>query len=182
MHHYIAFLRGMNLGKRRISMDLLRAHFEKLKLTDVRTFIASGNVIFSSKLADGAKLERQIEKHLKECLGYDVDTFIRTRAEIAAVAAFQPFPNDRAADGSLTVHVGFVREPLSVTTARGLVACRTDVDEFCVQGREFFWLCRMKTHESKVWTSPGLKALKLPSSTMRNQNTVRKLAALYPEI
>lgn len=180
MPHYIAFLRGINLGKRRLTMDVLRARFEELKFTDVATFIASGNVIFASKSADPAKLEQQIERHLATTLGYPVDTFVRTRAEIAAMAAFQPFSTADLSHPAHTVYGGFLRSPLSPAQAKGLLACRTETDEFCVEGREYYWLCRIKSNESTVWASPGVRALKLPSSSMRNLNTIRKLAALYP--
>ncbi len=171
----------MNLGNRRIKMDDLRAHFEALKFTGVETFIASGNVIFSSKVADAAKLEATIQKHLAKTLGYTVDTFVRTRAEVAAVAAFKSFDPADTSDPANTIHVGFLASPLSAAQQRGLLACRSEVDAFSVNGREYYWLCRrIKTHESKIWTSPELKALKLPSSSMRNLTTMRKLAALYP--
>jgi uncharacterized protein (DUF1697 family) len=95
------------------------------------------------------------------------------------VAAFQPFPPaDMAAEGH-TTYCSFLKEPLSTAQARGLVACRTPVDEFCVEGREFYWLCRIKSNESKVWASPAMRALRLPSSSARNLTTIRKLAALF---
>lgn len=180
MPHYIAFLRGINLGNRRLTMEVLRARFEELKFAGVATFIASGNVIFSSKSAAAPKVTRQIETHLAKTLGYPVDTFLRTRAEVAAMAAFRPFSAADLADPKHTIHGGFLREPLSPAQASGLLACRTPVDEFCVEGREYYWLCRIKSNESTVWASPGLRALKLPSSSMRNLNTIRKLAMLYP--
>ena len=183
VHHYIAFLRGINLGKRRPEMAELRARFAQLKFTDVATFIASGNVIFASKTADCRKLEKQIQDHLKKSLGYGVDTFVRTRAEVAAVAAFRPFARADMENPAHTVHAGFLQEALSPAQARQLVACRTDVDELCVEGREYYWLCRAKKfNESKVWSSPAMRALKLPTSSMRNLTTVRKLAALYPVV
>ncbi len=180
MPHYIAFLRGINLGKRRPEMAGLRRLFTQLKFTDVATFIASGNIIFASKTADRRKLETQIQDHLEESLGYAVDTFVRTRAEVAAVAAFRPFAEADLANPAHTVHAGFLQEALTPAQHRGLLACRTDVDEFCVNGREYYWLCRIKSNESKAWTSPAMRALKLPTSSMRNVTTVRKLAALYP--
>jgi uncharacterized protein (DUF1697 family) len=180
MHHYIAFLRGMNLGKRRITMDRLRAHFAELPFTDVATFIASGNVIFSSKVADARKLTTQIERHLAQALGYGVDTFLRTRAEVAAVAAFRPFSTADLVHPDHTIYAGFFREALSSAQAKGLRTCRSAVDEFCVNGREFYWLCRVRSVESNIWSRPELRALKLPSSSMRNLTTIRKLAALYP--
>ncbi len=50
MPRYIAFLRGINLGKRRLPMSQLRSSFEELGFSDVKTFIASGNVVFSSNV------------------------------------------------------------------------------------------------------------------------------------
>lgn len=181
MHHHIAFLRGINLGKRRIKMDELAARFAELKFAEVATFIASGNVIFSSKTGDGAKLEAQIEKHLHVTLGYEVDTFVRTRADVAAVAAFRPFAKADLDEPANTVHAGFLKAELSAAQRRGLEACRSDVDAFRVEGREYYWLCRrIKTHESKIWASRELRALKLPTSTMRNVTTIRRLAAEFP--
>ena len=82
MNRYIAFLRGINLGKRRPAMSELKALFEKMGFAEVETFIASGNILFSSKVTDAGKLEAQIAKHLEAALGYDVDTFVRTAAEV----------------------------------------------------------------------------------------------------
>ena len=180
MQHYVAFLRGINLGHRRIKMDRLRQLFEEMKFTGVATFIASGNVIFSSPARDGRRLAAQIEQHLAESLGYTVDTFVRTRAEVAAVAAFRPFSAADLAHPGNTIHAGFWRDAPSAEQARGLLDCRTPVDEFCVSGREFYWLCRIRTPESKVWASPAMKALKLPSTSMRNVTNLRKLVALFP--
>lgn len=182
MHHYVAFLRGINLGQRRIKMNDLRRHFERMKFADVATFIASGNVIFASKSGDGRKLARLIKGHLRQALGYDVDTFVRTRAEVAAVAAFQPFSKAEVVDATNTVHAGFLSEALTADQARRLESCRTEVDEFCVNGREFYWLCRIRTPESKVWSSPEIKAVALPSTSMRNLTTLRRLAAEYPVV
>lgn len=177
MHRYVAFLRGINLGKRRVKMDELRKLFVAQKFTDVSTFIASGNVLFSSRSADARKLEAQIENALQEGLGYPVDTFVRTRAEVAAVAALRAFA-DEEDHPAHTTYVGFFREALPAAQARGLFACATTVDALHVSGREYYWLCRIKSNESTVWTSPQMRALKLPTATMRNLTTIRKLAAL----
>jgi uncharacterized protein (DUF1697 family) len=182
MHHYIAFLRGINLGNRRPKMDHLRGLFEEMKFTGVATFIASGNVIFASRVADGRKLEQRIQFHLEKSLGYGVDTFVRTRAEVMAMAAFRPFARADLENPANTVHAGFLQDAFSADQARKLLACRTETDEFCVRGREYYWLCRINTNESKVWSSPQMKAVKLPTYTMRNLTTVRKLAALYPPV
>ena len=180
MIHYVAFLRGINLGKRRVKMTMLKTLFDELGFSNVATFIASGNVRFEYKRCDDRKLAEIMERHLEKSLGYEVDTFVRTREEIAAVAAAQPFGKDELANTANTIHVGFLKEALKPVTAQKLLACRTGVDEFYASGREFFWLCRIKSHESKVWSSLEMKATAVPSATMRNLTTIRKLAALSP--
>jgi len=178
MPRYVAFLRGINLGKRRIKMDHLQTLFEEIGFANVSTYIASGNVLFESKVRDDLKLAQQIERHLAKSLDYEVDTFVRTQAEVAKIAAFEPFSKADLDDPANTTHVGLAKEPFINETIRKLLACRTEVDEFRVDGREFYWLCRIKSHESKIWASPLMKAAALPSTTQRNITTMRKLAAL----
>src|SRR5438045_4946943 len=104
MTRYIAFLRAINVGGHTVKMDSLRKLFEELEFANVETFIASGNVIFEAAAENAQALERQIEGHLKQSLGYNVATFIRSASELAAVAQYQPFPD---ADGG-TVYVAFL--------------------------------------------------------------------------
>lgn len=92
MARYVAFLRGMNLGNRRIKNDELRAEFEQLEFADVGTFRASGNVIFAASGGDGAAdLAKKIESCLAASLGYEVAVFLRTAGEVEAIAAREPF-------------------------------------------------------------------------------------------
>lgn len=177
MHRYIAFLRGMNLGKRRLPMSTLKAVFEGIGFTDVETFIASGNVLFSSAVRDTSQLEAQIARHLETSLGYAVDTFVRTTEEVAAIGGAKVFPED--GKEGMTIHVGFLQERLAPKRAREFAAVRTREDEFRVKGREYYWLCRVRTSDSKVWTLPEIRALRLPTSTMRNMTSIRKLVAKH---
>jgi uncharacterized protein (DUF1697 family) len=177
MQHYIAFLRGMNLGNRRLPMSRLKELFEELGFDEVETFIASGNVLFLSKITDARSLESKIAKHLEASLGYDVDTFVRTAKEVVAIGDAKIFPED--GNEGITIHVGLLQQILPAETAKKLAAVRTASDEFRVNGREYYWLCRTLTHESKVWTLPEIKALKLPTATMRNMTSIRKLIAKH---
>ena len=95
MERYVAFLRGMNLGRRRIKNEELRAEFEALGFEDVATFRASGNVIFGAGRTIKKALARTIEHGLGEALGYEVPVFLRSCAEVAAIAAQEPFPAKR---------------------------------------------------------------------------------------
>jgi uncharacterized protein (DUF1697 family) len=179
MQRYIAFLRGINLGKRRVPMKQLAALFAELGYQDTATFIASGNVLFSTKKSDADKLESKIAAHLEDSLGYGVDTFVRTTEEVSAISKLRLFPEEGAA--GITIHVGFLQQKLPPEIANKLAAVRTEVDEFRVMDREYYWLCRIPAHESKVWSLPEVRQLRLPTSTMRNLTSVRKLVAQHIE-
>ncbi len=172
---FIAFLRAINVGGHTVKMDRLRELFEVLKLGNVETFIASGNVIFDSPAKDARKLELQIESHLKEALGYAVTTFLRTPAEVDRAAAYQPFPE--APDDS-TLYVGFLATAPSPEVQAKVAGCRTPVDEFHVHEREVYWLCHKRFSESPFSGAKLEKALGMPT-TLRNLTTVRKLAEKY---
>lgn len=179
MTQYFAFLRGINLGKRRLKMETLKSLFEDLGFANVSTFIASGNVIFESKAKDPVKLEKQIEKHLESKLGYDVDTFLRTAAELAAVGKINPFPKEPWEKSDWTIHVGFHKEPIAKTDAKKLCVIRTDYDAFHVNGRDLYWLTQGGIATSTVWKLPEVKQIKLPTNTMRNRKTILNLIEKY---
>lgn len=174
---YVALLRGINLGRRRVEMSVLRALFSEAGLTDVATVVASGNVLFTTRSGDSGALGRRIERQLRTGLGYDVDTFLRTADEVTRTAATRPFaPGDEASAHG--VYVLFLRDPLPAVVAPKLEACHTDVDAFHVEGREIHWLSRVPMSRSVIWKSPAVKALRLPEGTLRNVTTVRRIAAM----
>ncbi len=177
MERYVALLRGINLGRRRVQMTRLKALFEELGFGAVETFIASGNVIFSTKRGDTGRLGSRIAGHLEASLGYGVDTFVRTLDEIASIGRGRPFPED-GREG-ITIHVGFLQRELEPEIARRFASVRTKDDEIRLAGREYYWLCRIRTPDSKVWALPEVRALRLPTSTMRNILSIRKLVARH---
>lgn len=180
MQQYIALLRGINVGGHRVKMTDLRALFEALGFAGVATFIASGNVVFDAPDGDEAQLQTRIERHLRDSLGYEVATFLRTPAELAAVAAHEPFPDLAYGPDTHTLSVMFVAAPPPADLRQRIHALRTPADDFHVHRREIYWLCRGKTMDSLVdWPLVG-RTLPLPPTTVRNITTVRKLAAKYP--
>jgi uncharacterized protein (DUF1697 family) len=180
MARYIAFLRAINVGGRTVKMDRLRELFEAMKFKDVSTFIASGNVIFDApgKQKDTAALERRIEEHLARSLGYEVATLLRTPAELAAVAAYAPFPSEGPQAESHRLYVILMRDPLADEARDRLLALRTQADDLHVHGREVYWLCRVPFADSPLAKAPLEKILGMPSTT-RNVTTLRKMAAKY---
>ncbi len=173
---YVAFLRAVNVGGRVVKMTALKRIFEGLKLTEVETFIASGNVIFSSA-AEAARLEEVIEAGLRKALGYEVVTFLRTTKEVAAVAERDPFGVPVPPGGR--IYVGFLRDRPSAADKRKIAELATPTDTLAVEGREIYWLCTTTSMESIISGATLEKALGQPA-TLRNVNTVRRLAAKYP--
>ena len=155
MPRLIAFLRAINVGGHTVTMERLRKEFEALGLKDVETFIASGNVIFTSRSADLAALEKKIEARLRASLGYEVATFVRTDAEVAAVAGYQPF-----------------------AAARAVMTFKTETDDFRVKGREVYWLRKTRHSDSPFKYVSLEKKLKI-RATFRGINTVARLAAKH---
>jgi uncharacterized protein (DUF1697 family) len=180
MPRYLAFLRAINVGGHTVKMDRLRQLFTALGFTNVETFIASGNVIFETRAANTANLEKKIERHLAETLGYPVDTFVRTLDELAAIAACQPFAPEAHADPANNLYILFLRSTPSAAVTQQVVNSRTTVDRFAVQGREVYWLRRTNLSDPNHPAPPLEKVLQSPG-TLRNSTTVRKLAAKYAQ-
>jgi uncharacterized protein (DUF1697 family) len=178
MPRLVAFLRAINVGGHTVKMDDLRRLFESLGFSRVETFIASGNVVFEATSRNTRALKIKIEKKLKEALGYEVATFIRTDAELADIANYQPFrPSEMEA--AVALNIAFLAGPLDDESKRKLMALRTDIDDFCAHGREIYWLCRKKQSESTFSNAVLEKTIGKPS-TLRGANTVKQMAAKYP--
>jgi uncharacterized protein (DUF1697 family) len=178
MPKYVAFLRAINVGGHTVKMDDLRRLFEGLGFSNVETFIASGNVIFDSTSKGAKTLERKIQDCLQKRLGYEVATFIRSTAELAAIADYKPFPDaELRAEGNV-LYIGFLADEPGDEAKQKLESLRTESDDFHVSGREFYWLCRKKISESKVSGAAIAKALG-GKTTLRNSTTVRKIAARF---
>jgi uncharacterized protein (DUF1697 family) len=176
---HIAFLRAINVGGHIVKMSELKTLFEALGFDDVETFIASGNVIFSSP-AKSTALETKIERHLRQALGYDVRTFVRNDAEVAELAAYQPFAARELA-GAAALNVGLLATPLSAAGVQALMTLRTDVDDFHVWGRELFWKCLVRQSESK-FSNVAFERTVGQAATFRGINTIRKIAVKYPPL
>ena len=178
MSRYVAFLRAINVGGRVVRMADLRKHFEAIGLTNVETFIASGNVIFETPVKPDRALEEQLEAQLKKRLGYDVDTFVRSIPELRAIADCAPFKPSEFDLAAARIHVGFLNSAPPAAVIRRLNALRTDTEGIRVRGREFYWIITVPFGESALAGGPLDRALGV-STTLRNINTVRRLVAKY---
>jgi uncharacterized protein (DUF1697 family) len=174
----VAFLRAINVGGHNVKMDRLRELFEALGLSNVETFIASGNVIFDSPARNTQVLEKEIEDHLRESLGYEVATFIRSASELVDIASYRPYEASELERDGTSLYIAFLRSPPGGEAEEKLSAFRTEIDDFHVHGREVYWLCRTKMSESEFSGALLEKTVGMPA-TMRNATTVKRLAAKY---
>lgn len=177
MIRYIAFLRAINVGGHTVKMDFLRQIFEQLDLTNVETFIASGNVIFETSIDDPNALEKKIETGLHTALGFEVATFLRSPVELVSIANYQPFPQAQL-EAATALNVAFLKGPLDDSSLRKVEALSTDIDSFHVNRRELYWLCLKKQSESTFSNQVLEKATGTPS-TLRGFNTIKKLVEKY---
>lgn len=178
MPRFVAFLRAINVGGRVVKMERLRTLFDELPFEDVATFIASGNVIFTTRARGRPKLEATIEDHLHRALGYDVATFLRTPLELSRVVDHQPFGVEPEKRKGESLHVAFLKKPPTAAGKRATAALQSDVDELACVGSEVYWFRRTRLGESQFSGAALERALQAPA-TLRNTTTVRKLAEKY---
>ena len=171
MTSYVALLRGVNLvGRSSLKMADLKSIADSLGLKSARTYIASGNLVFTSDKPE-EKLRRMLEKELQEHMGKQVRVMLRTAKEMDAAVRANPFtdvPGNR-------VQAFFMNEP----PPRDLLdTVRNQADDE-----------RIAPGKREVYVAYGEKGigrsrLRIPSAeegTARNMNTVAKLAELAKE-
>ena len=180
MPRYIAFLRAINVGGHNVKMEQLRGLFESLGFKDVETFIASGNVIFTDKSKSPALLEKKIEACLHKALGYEVATFLRTDAEVAAALEHKAF-KDSQLKTAKSHNVIFLSSVMDAKTHKLLRELETEIDTFHLNERELYWLCKTGQSDSKFSNAVFEKKFRM-RGTFRGMNMLAKLSAKYPPI
>lgn len=173
MTRYVAFLRAVNLGRRRVPMATARDALERLGYGDVASFVNSGNLLFTS--ADQASgCEHAIRTELEDVFGFEVTTFVRTGAEVRALATDRPF--GPVAPG----HTHFVLLPLKRLSAQDkadVEAMSNDHDEVVVIGRDVHWLIRSRSTETTLGPTRWTQALPGNPTTARNTTMMARLVA-----
>jgi uncharacterized protein (DUF1697 family) len=178
MPTHAAFLKGMNLGNRRLTNEELRGHFEAIGLTDVSTFRASGNVVFGSPQKGSERaLVELIGAELAELLGYPVVTFVRDGAQLIEIAGAEPFdPATRSRLKGKHQVMLLGANPKAAARREALALAGAD-DALALQGRELHWLPAGGMSDSQL----DLKALDrlLGPMTIRTKGTVEQIAARH---
>lgn len=177
MQRYVAFLRGMNLGGRRITNPELCVCFEGLGFASPTAFLASGNVVFDSDGTAPERVSERIEAGLRGALGYEVPTFLRTAEEVREIAAHETFPAEVVAASRGKLQVALLPAEPSQAARRAVLEHATEEDRLAFWNRELYWLPSGGISESPL----DLAAIEAAVGpwTMRTRRTVERLAAKF---
>lgn len=177
MTTYIALLRGINVGGHKlVAMADLRDLLTQLGLSDVRTLLQSGNLVFRGTARTSAQLKRLLETGVEKRLGLRTDFFVRSAEDWNAVIARNPFRQEAEDDPSHLV-VLFLKEAPIVGTVEALQAAITGPEVVRAHGRHAYIVYPNGIGRSRLTTALIEKTLGT-RGTARNWNTVQKLGAL----
>ena len=171
---YVAFLRGVNVGGVTVKMVDAKKLFESLKLTNVVTVLASGNIIFDSEKGTEESLTRTIEAGLKKKYARDIPVMLRSVNELRSIEQMRPFQG--AVTGSATkLYVTFLYEP-----SRGVHIPDPDASFkiVCIKNMDAFSVVEPSPTFGAVEAMAKLAKIFGPKITMRNWNTVQKIVKM----
>jgi uncharacterized protein (DUF1697 family) len=178
MIKYVAFLRGINVGgKKLIKMEDLRRVVESLGLKNVRTFIASGNVLFETSKTNRDALTRKIEKKLLTAFAHDVPVVLQTIDELKDILRANPFKKIKPGADVMTFVAFLVAEPKGKPKLP-LQSATENLEVLEIRDRAAFILCRRKKNGMFSFPNNFFEKEFGVTATTRNWNTVNRIVSL----
>lgn len=180
MKTYIAILRGINVGgKNIIKMDALRNMFENQGYENVRTYVQSGNIIFSEKETDPRILEERIFHQIKETFGFDVPVIVLSPEKLKKIVDKNPFFNDPDKD-PVYWHVTFLSSESENFDLQAIERKKQDGEALHIVGDVVYLYCPNGYGNTKL--SNNFLASKLKTgATTRNWKTTLELLRIGNE-
>jgi len=177
MTAFVALLRAVNVaGRKRVGADVLRASFDALGLTDVVSYLQSGNVVFSSTQEDSHALADALEAKLAADFGHEVNVLVLPAKEFDEIVRANPLAPRAAKSGSL-YHATFLFRHVPETLFAGQQLPLQDGEKAALVGRVVYLYCPNGYGKSGLTNAYFEKALGSRATT-RNWRTVRALQAL----
>ena len=175
---YLALLRGINVGGNRIiPMTALAACFERMRYSAVKTYIASGNVIFGAPTSDPRRLEVTIEKALVKAFAYDAKVVVKSTSEVDAIGATiaKQWAKPSAA---MRYYVLFLRHAVDDKRLLDQLEPRAGVETLTYVPGALLWAAkRSEITKSRIAKQMLAKPI-YQEITARNLNTATKLVQL----
>ncbi|MDO4556538.1 MAG: DUF1697 domain-containing protein [Lachnospiraceae bacterium] len=179
MKRYIAFLRGINIsGKNKVPMAELKRGFERLDYTDVKTYLNSGNVAFSSDEVDLIKTISRIEEMIKNQFCLDIPVFVISKEEIEDILYHAP---DWWGGESREIYDNliFIMPPVTFKDVYNEIGEPKEGLEKIEKYKEsVFWSFKRKEYQKTNWWSKTASANIASKLTIRTANTVRKIVSM----
>lgn len=176
MKRYIALLRGINIsGKNKVPMAELKQGFEQLNYKDVRTYLNSGNVIFSSAETDAVRLTNKIEEMIKNRFGLDIPVFVIPKEELEDILHHSP---DWWGGESKEIYDNliFIIPPAIFEDVYSEIGePKEDLEKIKDYKEAVFWSFSRKDYQKTNWWHKTASANISSNLTIRTANTVRKI-------
>ncbi|RXS86486.1 DUF1697 domain-containing protein [Streptomyces sp. TM32] len=177
MSRQIALLRGINVGGHNSFPKARQLELaESLGLKEVSVLLQTGNIVFADPGTPPEETARMLHDRIAADLGLTVPVVVRTRDELAAAVAANPFP--AAVPEPKSLHVTFLSAvPADTSRLDALHQAAFAPDQYRLIGRELYLWCPGGIGRSKLAETVGRVRLGV-TATARNWNTVTKLLAL----
>ncbi|WP_419026260.1 DUF1697 domain-containing protein [Emergencia sp.] len=176
MKRYVALLRGINVGgKNKIPMAELKKGFEKLDFEEVKTYLNSGNVIFSSGNEEIEKLTKQIETMIKEQFGFDIPVFVipQKRLEEILLNAPEWWGDDNK---EIYDNLIFMIPPATFSDVfHEIGEPKEGLEKIQNYKETIFWSFRLKEYQKTNWWPKTASTTISDKLTIRTANTTRKI-------
>ncbi|GAA2900992.1 DUF1697 domain-containing protein [Enterococcus pseudoavium] len=174
MEKYIAFLRGINVsGKNKIAMPMLKSAFETAGFSAVKTYINSGNVLFTSEIQEINQLIKKCEVLITEAFELTIPVAVVAVAELNVTIKHAPSWWNQAEE---TIHYAIIMIP-PLTTAEVFAAVgeiKPEYEQIACYGELIFWSAPRKTFNQARWSKIASSSVN-KQVTIRNANTINKL-------
>lgn len=179
MIRYIALLRGINIsGKNKISMPELKIALSEKGFADVKTYLNSGNVIFSDDETDIVKLAERIRAIILETFHLEIPVFVISQDELKSLLSKAP---SWWGSGSKDIYDNliFAITPYSIETVADKIGEPSEkIEKVQIYGNTAFWSFDRKLYAKANWwkktATPGIGEM----ITIRTANTLRKIAEM----
>ena len=179
MKRYMALLRKINIsGKNKVVMAELKKEFESLKFEDVKTYLNSGNVIFSSREENSEKITKQIEEMLKKNYDFKIPVFVLEQEKLKDILEHAPiwWGSD---DKMIYDNLIFMIPPITFKEVfEEIGEAKEDLEKIQNYNDVIFWSFSRKDYQKTNWWSQTAKTNVSKKLTIRTANTVRKIVSM----
>ncbi|CAN5274927.1 DUF1697 domain-containing protein [soil metagenome] len=173
---YVALLRGINVGgKNKVAMSSLKQTFENAGMTDVVTYINSGNVVFKSKSRNKAEVEHKLEAAIKNDLNLAIRVLLRDLAAMRRL--IKALPANWTNDANMRCDVLFLWKEHDKTSVVKTLPIRPEIEDVVYVPGTIIWRVD-RSNQTKSGLPRIIGSEFYKSVTIRNSNTVRKLVEL----